>query len=139
MAKKFYIGIDPGTKTGICVWDSKEAKIYLVQTLKIHQAMKTVEQWVKEYGREIAIWVEDARQARYGRSKDSHKAQGAGSVKRDCSIWEDFLEDLRVEYRMVRPDKSLTKLSPSVFKGMTGYGMRLSSHARDAAMLVFGM
>ncbi len=66
------------------------------------------------------------------------KQQGAGSVKRDCKIWEDFLTDLDIPFEMVAPRKGMTKYSAAAFKKLTGYEGKTSEHARDAAMLVFG-
>jgi hypothetical protein len=39
---------------------------------------------------------------------------------------------------MVRPKKSITKLDAETFKATTGWTERTNSHARDAAMLVWG-
>lgn len=138
MTYKYYIGIDPGVKTGICIWLKDGKVIHLLETMKIHGAMKEVERWVGAWP-ETTVWVEDARQATYGRQKDTHKAQGAGSVKRDCTIWEDYLKSLKVDYRMIRPNSKFTKLSVPAFQAMTKWKWITSSHARDACMLVFGI
>ena len=100
----FYIGIDPGTHTGMAVWDSKEGKFLSLETLPIHRAM--VEVMNLRIGREILVVFEDARQRKwYGKGDTNAKLQGAGSVKRDCSIWEDFCKDYGIPFRAIPPVK----------------------------------
>lgn len=140
MAKKYKyaIGIDPGVNTGIAAWCCVMKKFICIKTCKIHEAIKFIETF---NANEIKVIIEDARKATFGRNneKDFHKAQGAGSVKRDCKIWEDFLMDLGIDFEMKRPRKSITKLSGESFKILTKWEGRTSSHAKDAAMLVIGM
>lgn len=135
---RYLIGIDTGTKTGICVYGTIDKRIRHISTCKIHEAMKSVEYWEESNPGEVFVRVEDARKATYGRQDDFHKAQGAGSVKRDAKIWEDFLESLKIDFEMVRPNNKITKLNNETFKKITGYCERVSEHAMDAAMLVYG-
>ena len=65
--------------------------------------------------------------------------QGVGSVKRDCSIWEEFLKHHGLEYRALRPQRGGTKWDAADFKRITGWAKRTSGHGRDAAVLVFGV
>ena len=131
------IGIDPGTHTGVAVWDSKEGKFLSLETLPIHRAM--VEVMNLRIGREILVVFEDARQRKwYGKGNTNAKLQGAGSVKRDCSIWEEFCKDYGIPFRAIPPVKGATKVSPEYFKLISHYKGRTSEHSRDAAMLVIG-
>lgn len=133
----FYIGIDPGTHTGMAVWDSKEGKFLSLETLPIHRAM--VEVMNLRIGREILVVFEDARQRKwYGKGDTNAKLQGAGSVKRDCSIWEEFCKDYGIPFRAIPPVKGATKVTPEYFKLISHYKGRTSEHSRDAAMLVIG-
>lgn len=136
---KYAIGLDPGVNTGIAVWDCEKKRFDLIATLKIHEAMNYINLIDNSYT--FKVIVEDARKATFGRNneKDFHKAQGAGSVKRDCKIWEDFLTDLGFDFEMKRPRKSITKLSSESFKILTKWEGRTSSHSRDSALLVIGM
>lgn len=138
----FYIGIDPGAQTGFACWHKEKKELFDLKTLKIHQAMHLVRRCLGGPGDAFrASWfirVEDPRKATYFRGNDKHKAQGAGSVKRDASIWEDFLRSLDVPFEMVRPNPKSTKLPPKIFARITGYIGKTSVHSRDAAMLVFG-
>ena len=137
-----YIGIDPGTHTGVAVWDSKAQVFIELTTIPIHQALLKVKRLYAE-SRElsnICVVFEDARQRTwFGRDKNTNaKLQGAGSIKRDCSIWEDFCMDYQIPFLAVPPMKGGTKLSEAYFKTISGWKGRTSNHARDAAMLVIG-
>lgn len=133
---EYYIGIDAGTNTGIAIWHSKKKEFNLIQTMKIHMALHTVERWILQ---DVLVRVEDARLATWKRSGDAYKAKGAGSVMRDAAIWEDFLEDIGVDYEMVRPRKQITKWKEDDFKRFTKYQGRTSEHGRDSALIVFGL
>lgn len=140
-----YIGIDTGVNTGVAVWDNRQRTFLQIETMKIHKAMELVEQYKGKAsfeGTKIIVRVEDARQRTwYGYTtpqKDRAKLQGVGSVKRDCTIWEDFLSDMKVEFQMVAPKNNATKMSADSFKAITGWKKPTNEHNRDAAMLVFG-
>ena len=136
-----YIGIDPGTHTGVAVWDTREGKFLSLETLLIHRAMTFILTWslkAEETGQEIQVVFEDARQRKWYGKESNDKLQGAGSVKRDCSIWEDFCRDYQIPFVAVPPMKGGTKVSESYFKTLSGWKGRTSNHARDAAMLVIG-
>jgi hypothetical protein len=135
------IGIDPGVITGFAVWDDATRAFKEVASLKIHEAM----QKIIELKPDIVVF-EDARQRNWfgGRDVKQHKygagvREGSGSVKRDCAIWEDFLKDLGVKYIAMAPAAKGTKWKADKFKATTGWSGRTSQHARDAAVLVFGM
>lgn len=135
---KWLIGIDCGVKTGFCVYSKWDKRIRKIDTVKIHVAMEAVKNWHQQNPGEVLVRVEDARQATFGRQLDFNKAQGAGSIKRDAKIWEDYLEDIGVDYEMVRPNKKTTKWTAEAFKKVTGHSESGNEHARDAAMIVFG-
>lgn len=108
-------------------------------TVKIHVAMAAVKTWHETNATEVMVRVEDARKRKWFGDAGRSQLQGAGSIKRDAKIWEDFLTDLGVEFEMVAPKNNRTKLNAEMFKRMTGYMGASSEHARDAAMLVFGL
>lgn len=135
---KTHVGIDTGTDTGIAV--TKGGKFELIKTMKIHRAMKHVEQLAAIHGAEnICVRIEDARLRKWYGGSGREKLQGAGSVKRDAVIWQDFLSDLKVKAIFVAPKNNRTKLSVEQFVRMTGWKGRTSEHSRDAAMLVIGL
>lgn len=137
------IGIDPGTHTGFAVWDDREQKFIEMETMSIHRAIAAVMEYrykTQVMHEELMVIFEDARQRTwFGRDKNTNaKLQGAGSIKRDCSIWEDFLKDYSIPFRAVPPMKGGTKLTSGYFKMLSGWEGKTSNHARDAAMLVIG-
>ena len=142
-----YIGIDPGTHTGMAVWDSREKKFLSLETLPIHLALEKVKEmslpfWHmgKFYNMHIQVVFEDARQRTwFGHGDTNAKAQGAGSIKRDCSIWEDFCKYYDISFQAKPPVKGATKVTSDYFKAVSGYKGRTSEHSRDAAMLVIGL
>lgn len=133
------IGIDPGTHTGVAVWDTGRKEFRLVATMPIHKAVIEVWKWWREYLDDMQVVFEDARQRTwYGKGDTNAKLQGAGSVKRDCSIWEDFCKDYGIPFWAKPPVKGATKVTSEYFKMISGWTDRTSSHSRDAAMLVIG-
>jgi hypothetical protein len=132
---KYYIGIDPGVNTGVAVWNREDKYFELITTLPIHAAMKIIKDSDCD---NTLVRIEDARLRKWFGDRSNAKLQGAGSVKRDCSIWESMLKDYGFNYQLVAPKNNKTKMSAEKFKLTTGYNGSTSEHARDAAMLVFG-
>ena len=133
------IGIDPGTHTGVAVWDTREGRFLSLETMLIHQAISKVGYIAEIHKGDVQVVFEDARQRTwFGKGDTNAKAQGAGSVKRDCSIWEDFCKDYGIPYWAKPPGKGMTKVTSDYFRTISGYQGRTSNHARDAAMLVIG-
>lgn len=144
---KAYIGIDTGTHTGVAIWDGNQ--FLLLETMAIHRAMYIVKEYIQS-GIDVVVRVEDPRQRtwfgteRMSREQERKKLQGVGSVKRDASIWDDYLSDLckdkaNIKYEMVAPKRNITKLSSESFKALTKWQGRTNEHSRDAAGLVFGL
>lgn len=141
---KIIIGIDCGVNTGICVWITETKTVRHIASVMIHQAMKSVVYWNDNYPGGVKVRVEDARKRKWIPRQKNEKAElgrreGAGSVKRDAKIWEDFLNDIRVDYEMVAPKNNKTKVSACFFKKLTNYSGPTNEHGRDAGMLVIGM
>ena len=133
------IGIDPGSNTGMAVWDTRERNFPSLETMPIHEALVKVMMWRDMVGHDLQVVFEDARQRTwFGKGDTNAKAQGAGSVKRDCSIWEDFCRDYGIPFQAKPPVKGATKVSAGYFKMVSRWTGRTSEHARDAAMLVIG-
>ena len=138
-AYKYCIGIDTGTHTGVAVWNREERRFEILAEMKIHKAMFIVSEYAKVAGDKVLVRVEDARKRNKYGDRSEFKLQGAGSVKRDSTIWEDYLKDLKIDYDMVAPQNNHTKLDSETFAKLTGYSGRTNEHNRDAGMLVFGL
>lgn len=131
------IGIDPGTNTGLAIWSRVKKEYSLIKTCSIVEAQDII---LKCYDcHHTFIRIEDARQRTWFGSVGREVLQGVGSVKRDCNIWEEFCRYYGYEFELVHPKRSKTKMSVKQFKALTGYKGSTSEHARDAAMLVFGL
>jgi hypothetical protein len=144
---RFIIGIDPGVKTGFAIYDRQLKKLIQVETMGIIDAQIAVRHNKLIHSinlSEIFVRVEDARKRKvYGKkingrfvSVGQEVLQGVGSIKRDCSIWEEFLEKHGIDFEMLAPRN--TKYPEEYFEKLTGWKERTSNHARDAAILVFG-
>ena len=138
-----YIGIDTGVHTGIAVWNSERKEFAVVDTMKIHEAMNFVYGYV-DSDIPFQVRFEDARQRTWipmskNMTAELGRAQGAGYVKAHCQIWEDFLTDYQIPFEAIAPRRNVTKLSAEQCGRITGYKGRTSEHARDAAMLVYGL
>lgn len=136
-----FIGIDPGVKTGIAYYYRKEKKLISVSTEKIHKALEAIDFTLKIHNKaRILVRIEDARLRKFiQKEKGREVLQGVGSVKRDCQIWEDFLEDRGIDYELLAPAAGRTKWKPDYFTKVTGYTGKTSNHGRDAAALVYGL
>ena len=136
-----WFGIDPGVNTGLALWRDGELKV--VETVNIVRAMGRVLAAWNQCDEDITVVFEDARQRQWlprerNASEYRGKLMGAGSVKRDCEIWEEFCDVYQIKCEAVRPRAGMTKWDADTFARMTGWKGRTSNHARDAALLVWG-
>lgn len=153
--RRILVGIDPGVETGLAIWDRGEQAFIGVITCGIYEAMEALASRIVTGGLD-EIRFEDARLRKwFPEVKNSPEAikklQGAGSVKRDSAIWQEFCEfyeDYDIKCRMIAPadvyknfplPPGCRKWLAKDFKRMTGWQGRTSQHARDAAALVFGV
>lgn len=137
---RFAVGIDPGVKTGIGVWDRQKKRLTVVGSGSVVEIMGYVLDMTKKL--DVELFIEDARKRTWFGPKKSEeeeraKLQGAGSVKRDCAIWEEFCNHYEIPYTMVHPKDSLTKWDKERFQLCTGWKKKSNEHGRDAALLVY--
>lgn len=132
-SERYLIGIDPGVITGVAIWDGKV--LVQVKSMMIHQALEKISRW---NGMKIFVRLEDARKRTWFGRTGREQLQGAGSIKRDCKIWEDFLTDNKIPYELVAPKNNKTKMNADLFGKITGWKEKTNEHSRDAGMLVYG-
>ena len=130
------IGIDTGVNTGLGVWDKERRAIVEIATLSITKAMDRVREYASEG--DIKLFIEDARLRSWFGNSGREKLQGAGSVKRDAKIWEDFCNEQAIPFELVAPRNNATKMSRAQFEIVTGWEQKTTEHSRDAMLLVFG-
>lgn len=143
MSYKYYIGIDAGTQTGVCVWDKDQKQMMQIGSMPIHKAMHHVSYWSRQAPGQIFVRLEDARLRKWIPKQKTEIAErgrreGAGYVKAHCAIWEEYLKDIGIPYELVAPKNNKTKVTAEYFKRLTGYEERTNEHQRDAGMLVVG-
>ncbi len=134
---RLLIGIDPGVKTGLAVWNLEAQRFQSIESCTILEAIEIVA--TLHRGEDIEVWFEDARLRKWFGKKGREALQGAGSIKRDCSIWEDALTRAGIKFKAIPPMRNITKVDAKLFARMTGITSPTNEHSRDAAMLVFKM
>ena len=136
--KTVIIGIDPGVKTGLSVWLRHGKKFTLITTcgiLKAHEwVLRTCGLWDKE---NVLVRIENPNLRTWFGNSGREVLQGAGSIKRDYSVWVEFLTDNGIDYEDVAPKHNKTKLKADTFKQITGWTEATNEHGRDSAMLCF--
>jgi hypothetical protein len=140
---RYYIGIDTGTNTGLCIWNAEGKFIRAIETWPIHRALTEVKSWADFETGNIFVRLEDARLRRWIPKQNNERAErgrreGAGYVKAHAQIWEQFLTDYQIPFELVAPKNNKTKVTQAYFNKLTGFTGKCSEHARDAAMLVIG-
>lgn len=135
---RIMVGIDPGVVTGLCVWDRRQQMLVEVTSMGICEAMNRVRR-LADSGELHSVTFEDARlRTGWFGGNSAARAQGAGSIKRDCSIWVEFLGGLLIPYKSVSPKAKGAKLDQRQFAKLSGWTAETNEHGRDAAMLVLG-
>lgn len=130
---KVEVGIDPGTNTGIAV--KYDGVFSQVRTVTICEAIEEVKRLHTEFGNRLTLRIEDARLRTYFGKAGREQLMGAGSIKRDCNIWEEEMTRLCIRFQMVHP-KNVKATTAEQFKKLTGWADRTSIHAREAAWMV---
>lgn len=134
------IGIDPGVHTGVAVYI--DGKLHRCESMGAHEAWALV-RGLAECGPPVMVVFEDARLiggiggAKVGSKEAAARAQGAGSVKRDCALWAELLEELGCPYRSISPKAKGAKVGAEEFARITGWSWRTNCHGRDAAMIAW--
>ena len=128
------IGIDPGTHTGIAIKMHGELKI--IETVTIWKALHMVQEWAECEGKQNAlVRVEDARLRTWFGNTGPEVWKGAGSIGRDCAIWQEVLTELKIPFEFVHP-KNVKETTAAAFKQLTRWNGRTSKHAREAALMI---
>ena len=131
------IGIDPGVTTGFALaCDGVLAEV--TSMTAVAAELRALELFgAVDCMTTVTVLFEDARLRTWFDRKGREALQGAGSVKRDCSRWEEFLLHHGIPFRQVHPKANATKLNAVHFARLTGWSRRTNEHGRDAACLVF--
>lgn len=134
---EYIIGIDPGVNTGLSIWCMCRKELVKITSVTHHQAVTTVKFWASDS--KVLVRFEDARKRTWFGKAGREQLQGAGSIKRDCQLWEEFLTDNNIPFEAVAPKNNKTKLTAELFKKYTGWTGKTNEHGRDSAMLVYNL
>jgi hypothetical protein len=127
-----YIGIDPGVMTGYAeIIDGKYVTITQSDILTCINKVITRQ----SEGYDICLHVENPNQRTfYKKGAD----QGAGSIKRDYTIWKDAAEKHKIRFFPITPASIGSSFNNiTVFHAATGWSKKAGKHARDAAKIIF--
>lgn len=138
MSEHLTVGIDPGVKTGLAIFNPKARELNL-KTVKLFEGFEQVKGLRDLFVIDVVIENPNLWTHFRDHAEARAKLQGAGSVKRDYSAWVEFFEAYGIPYKSVRPDKQRNAIATNeqLFKKITGYTGRSSEHARVAGMLVW--
>lgn len=132
------IGIDPGTTTGVAIKRYFQGQPYMeLMSGTITQMMEVVKEY-NDKADSCIVMLEDARKRQWFGINGGSKLQGAGSIKRDCAIWEDWLNEQSIIHTLIHPKDVVTKMDGEQFTLLTGI-KKSNQHQRDACMIVWGV
>ena len=143
ITKPWVIGIDPGTNTGVAVWDT-EAKEFV--RLELMDFWCTYDFVTGNYNPDdVLLVIEDAR---LNKATFRHKGEGAyqdrlsrnvGNIQKECGLLIAGFERLSYDVRKIKPTPKDHKWDAATFTRYTGIKKGYNEHIRDAARLVWGM
>lgn len=131
------IGIDPGVNTGLAdkYFDSEGIEMS-VHSGTIWAMIDYINEVIDGSSADMLVVMEDARLRTWFGQSGPERWQGAGSIKRDCQIWEEWLTHKQIPYILVPPMHNKTKMNAEEFARLTGISERTNQHERDAAALL---
>lgn len=137
---RLLLGIDPGTHTGLALFDVDEGRLTRCGSLPFWEAAEAVTELSAEIA---AVVLEDARRIGiYAKHSQLHgarrdrAARSVGMIDRDVQLWLDLCERLGLPVMTAEPTRK--KWDAETFRNITGWEGRTNEHARDAGRLVFG-
>lgn len=140
---RFHIGIDPGANTGVAMWDKKAQALTFVGSMLAVEAEEFVDSMVEKHFTEgVMVHVEDTRNMKMPaeKQKSQQMLRGVGSVHRDMTRWEQYLQHKGHTFVMRPLTKSqLRKSTDEFFRRVTGWNQRTNEHGRDGAAYVYGI
>jgi hypothetical protein len=135
-AIRYHIGIDPGVRTGVAVWDRQDRRFDQLLTTDIDTAWDIIQKYDPET---TVIYIENPNMRRWFGKSSRERLQGAGSVKRDYSVWKRRLDASDYYWTAIEPKSVMSCSTDTQFKLITRYSGKVTSqHSRDAGMMVFG-
>lgn len=142
---QYVLGIDPGVKTGFAVYDRGKRELRICDTLSFWDTVDKLEEFTIDCGLsgfEVILEDNSANATFRGRGRNpaAHSAmekisRNVGSVQRDQQLLVEYMISKGIKHRLIKPTHSTTKMNDELFKKITGWKARTSSHSRDAGIL----
>lgn len=150
LRKTLYVGIDPGSNTGVAFWYPNLKKMEVFSFTSHAEAILYLYDKFKPLDKSlIKFRIEDARlTTKFAKPLPAHlrpetnkgKEQGVGYVKAYSKDWEAFCNCIGIDYELLAPQQNKTKTKPEYFQALTGIRTKEGEHhKRDAGMLVVGI
>lgn len=132
-----FIGIDPGVNTGLAV--IIDGKYVYIKSHSILMSMQYIQGLLELFDPKcVEMIVENPNLRSYFGNTGREKLQGAGSIKRDYSIWVEFSKTNNIKMAGVSPKEVGSSFdNVIIFKNATGWDKQTSKHARDAAKIIY--
>ena len=133
------IGIDPGKKTGIALWDGK--KIKFMGSMPFWDAVQLLDRYA-EVIPDAIVYIENPMLNKPVFARGNKRvvremiAQRVGMNKRDAQLLIEYCKRLKLNVKQVKP--STSKWNAKELKTITGITDRTNEHVRDAIKLVYG-
>lgn len=131
------LGIDPGSPTGLAVWDCDREKLLDVRTVAKAKAYDEALRLAHEHAVDIVL-IEQNKDTVYNRSGQTSRAmlRIAKNVGQNIAFAEELARRFRAEgfeVELVPPKRDFTKWSRETFEAAYPGVGRTSEHGRDAA------
>lgn len=137
-----FIGIDPGKRTGICVWDAKEKCVASLLTTGFWDAYRFIGSFPRETTT-VVIETPNAKRVLYRRKDADGEGRGrermaanVGSNRREAELLAEGLDLAGFTVERITPTR--TKWTAYQLERLTGITERTNEHVRDAIRLVYG-
>ena len=133
------IGIDPGKKTGIAMWNGSE--ITFMKSMGFWDAIDKID-FISDTFPDSTVYIENPMLNKPVFARGNKRvvremiAQRVGMNKRDAQLLIEYCKRLKLNVKQVKP--STSKWNAKELKTITGITDRTNEHVRDAIKLVYG-
>jgi hypothetical protein len=164
---KYYLGIDPGRSTGICIYDPKRQgsnkivqvklldfwatielidnfKQYMAKPVEVHSTVIPFDYDDREIEFEVVIEDPQLNKPIFFPKNNTlpegvrmDKAQKVGRNKENAYLLIEYMQRKKIKFRQVQPKSS--KWSENDLRIYTKYTGSTNEHNRDAIRLVWGL
>jgi len=143
--KRYSIGIDPGTKTGVAVYDRHLKKVTRLECLNFVSALRLIK---SEYAVEdvYAVVIEVSNSNHVWKDNSSlpirvrlNVALKVGGVAKESELIAAMLMEHGYSVTTQHPSGKGKSMDHNRFNKLTGWKGKSNEHTRDAGMLCFGV